>query len=57
MRKTPFPSHSRSLALPEEDGVDGHLKDDLLDLAGDWFQTEVKVMVEGEGRGVAYHVD
>ena len=49
--------YSRGLSLLEQQGAEGDVEDDSLDLAGYWFQLQLDVMVEWHGGGIADHVD
>lgn len=47
----------RCFSLPEELRSDGDLQNHRLDLPGHWLEAQVEVMLIGQGRHVAHHVN
>ena len=50
-------AYSRGLPFLEQNRAQSDVQYDSLDLARDWLELQLNVVVEGHGRGISDHVD
>ena len=49
--------HSRGFPFLEQNGREGDVENNLLDLARHWLELQLNVMLKGHGGGILHHVN